>query len=76
MQRNLDFAGCLVDGLEAIASGDVALLFDPQTSGGLLLAVPPAGLECMVKSLASQNIDARVIGRFTDATDHPRISIA
>jgi selenide,water dikinase len=36
-----------------------ALLFDPQTSGGLLLLVPPGALEALTAELP----EARVVGR-------------
>jgi selenide,water dikinase len=40
-----------------------ALLYDPQTSGGLLLFVPPAAVGALLADLAQ----ARVIGRATEA---------
>lgn len=73
MQRNLDFAGCLVDGLDALSPGDVAILFDPQTSGGLLLAVPPAEVDGLVARLAARDVTAAIIGRFTARSAHPRV---
>jgi selenide,water dikinase len=44
-----------------------ALLFDPQTSGGLLLLVPEASLEALLAELAA----ARVIGRALPAGARP-----
>jgi selenide,water dikinase len=38
------------------------LLTDPQTSGGLLLAVPPAGLEGLVLALTAAGVDAHEVG--------------
>lgn len=76
MQRNRDFAGCLVDGLDAMTPGDVALLFDPQTSGGLLLAVDPAEVDALGARLRDEGVTAVVIGRFTGASDRPRIRVA
>ena len=40
------------------------LLFDPQTSGGLLVALPEAGAVCLVERLAAEGtIEAAIIGR-------------
>ena len=41
------------------------VFFDPQTSGGLLLCLPPQGAEGLLRELE----DARLIGRVTDS--HP-----
>ena len=38
------------------------LLFDPQTSGGLLLCVPEASLEAAVAELEAERVPAHVIG--------------
>lgn len=40
---NLEHFGGRVDRPAALADGEAMLLFDPQTSGGLLVAVPPGG---------------------------------
>jgi selenide,water dikinase len=40
-----------------------ALLFDPQTSGGLLLAVPPAKLDLLTQELKAHAVDYWEIGR-------------
>ena len=39
------------------------LLFDPQTSGGLLLAVPPARAGALEGELAERGVSGRVVGR-------------
>ena len=64
LQRNRDFYGPRLD-----RSGQdvrVDLLFDPQTSGGLLFAIS-ADSRPLLKSLASnEGQEMTVIGRFTD----------
>jgi selenide,water dikinase len=42
------------------------LLFTPETSGGLLVAVPPAGVAAFLGRLP----DAAVVGRVTAGTGH------
>ncbi len=43
-----------------------ALLFDPQTSGGLLLGVPSAGCEAVMQSLREAGVEAAHIGEVVD----------
>jgi selenide, water dikinase len=40
----------------------VQLLYDPQTSGGLLAAVAPADAGAAVQALAESGVSAQVIG--------------
>ncbi|HNW92005.1 MAG TPA: AIR synthase-related protein, partial [bacterium] len=44
--------------------GDI--MFDPQTSGGLLFAVPPAAAGPALKQLTSAGLTAAAIGTVTD----------
>lgn len=54
---------CEMDGAARTAAEDA--LFDPQTSGGLLLAVPSASADALLTSLRSAYPSAAVIGEFT-----------
>ena len=47
---------------EAVAPELVALAHDPQTSGGLLAAVPPADAEAVLADLAAAGVPAWRIG--------------
>ena len=51
-ERNESFVGPLVDWSRA-ADADVALALDPQTSGGLLVAVPPDRTEDYLSAVAA-----------------------
>jgi len=42
---------------------ELMTMFDPQTSGGLLVSIPPAGAEKMISDLTSRGISGAVIGR-------------
>jgi selenide,water dikinase len=47
------------------------LLFDPQTSGGLLIALPPDSAQSLVETLhQSGNTVAVVVGKITRQPDH------
>jgi selenide, water dikinase len=54
------------DGVEAEL---LDLLYDPQTSGGLLLAVDPAHADAIGAALGSAGVPAAVIGHAVTATD-------
>ena len=45
------------------------ILFDPQTSGGLLLAVSPDCAEALEGELRAAGLPAAVIGELTERTD-------
>jgi len=49
--------------LEAVEQTIANLLVDPQTSGGLLAAVPPAAVDSLVASCARGGVRAWIIGR-------------
>ena len=60
-QRNFDALG---DDLPSLASRELAVLCDPQTSGGLLVAVSPSTVEDVQRQLAEQECSSAVVGSF------------
>ncbi len=68
---NREFAECLVqDSPETHISDDVrTLLYDPQTSGGLLISVAAEDAPALLASLHSTNIPAATIGCVGGAFD-------
>ena len=60
-QRNFDALG---DALPALASRELAVLCDPQTSGGLLVAVSPSTVEEVQRLLTEQECPSAVVGSF------------
>ena len=52
-----------------VEPGVADLLFDPQTSGGLLVAVDPAASAGLLAALREAGVDATFIGRVTEGLD-------
>ncbi|SHF01903.1 selenophosphate synthase [Desulforamulus putei DSM 12395] len=51
---------------EGVTREETDIFFDPQTSGGLLIAVQPARAETLVKELHLRGVaDARIVGELT-----------
>ena len=66
--RNRDFAGSEVRSeIKELWMED--LVFDPQTSGGLLLAVPPEEADALAKELSGMDIFGGIIGYVTEPQD-------
>ena len=47
------------------------LIYDPQTSGGLLIAAPESQADAIVEALAATGLPAATIGRVTNRADTP-----
>ena len=72
MYRNRTFAQPFVDaGQTELAVQD--LLYDPQTSGGLLIAVDPADADALWDELRPSVPSAQRIGKAADYTGGARI---
>jgi selenide, water dikinase len=68
--RNRDFYSSHVEFKGRIPPYKRNLLFDPQTSGGLLIALPPQKAELIVKKLQKSKINATIIGKIIKEADH------
>ena len=64
LRANREFAECVVsESPESTISEDLrTLMYDPQTSGGLLISVAPESAGTLLASLRSAGLDARLIG--------------
>jgi selenide,water dikinase len=63
LNNNLDFLADCVEFAESVPEENRALLFDPQTSGGLLVAIAPELADAAIEILQSRQIAAAKIGR-------------
>jgi len=73
-KANRDFAECLVAYDESVPNDVRTILFDPQTAGGLLIAVAPADAAALKNALVSAGVPASEIGDVRAATK-PLITI-
>jgi selenide,water dikinase len=64
---NRDFFSCRVEVHPDVPPLMVDLLYDPQTSGGLLIALPSEEASRLVEALQREGIDARRIGEVVEA---------
>jgi selenide,water dikinase len=60
---------------ETRALSEYPIVFDPQTSGGLLLGVARGELDRLVAVQDGSSYGAYVVGRVTAATDRPRLRV-
>lgn len=62
VNRNRNQLGSRVRGLDSCSDEMQRLLFDPQTSGGLLIALAPSAAAGLVQKLRAAGLDAAEIG--------------
>ena len=63
LHNNRDFASCVVESLREMPSEVADLLYDPQTSGGLLITLPEADAAAFERSFESAYRIGRVLAR-------------
>jgi len=74
LQNNREFIGECVEFAGAVPEEYRLLLFDPQTSGGLLVAIAPQGAQKAMDAMARRGVSARKIGRVIEKRS-PLISV-
>ncbi len=62
LKNNRDFAECVVDYEDGVPEDVRALLFDPQTAGGLLISAAPEDSALLTQSLNGAGVPAIQIG--------------
>jgi selenide, water dikinase len=63
LKNNREFVAGCVEFASGVAEEARALLYDPQTSGGLLVALAPAARDAARAALEKRRVGARIIGR-------------
>ena len=74
LKANRDFTECMVEYDGAIADERKTLLFDPQTAGGLLIALPSQEADRLVSELDKVGLPAARVGE-VEASDKPVIRV-
>jgi len=69
LKNNRDFVADCVSFAESVSREDRDLLFDPQTSGGLLIAISPDSADSAISSLHQHGVTARRIGKVITKTN-------
>ena len=68
LNRNRDFVLPHVRFADSIDAANRGILFEPETSGGLLIALDPAQARSYVAQAEVDGIDARLIGEVADGS--------
>jgi selenide,water dikinase len=68
LKNNRNFIGDCVSFAESVSQEYRDLLFDPQTSGGLLIAISPESAEAAISALERHSVSARRIGKVIPKT--------
>ncbi len=76
LHRNRDFYKERIRVEQGVAQEMLDLVFDPQTSGGLLIAVAPQDAETMVARMNTRGVSAAIIGEIIDTPDPILIELA
>ncbi len=63
LKNNRDFVGDCAGFVDAVREEFRDLFFDPQTSGGLFVAIAPEAVDAALAALARRNVTGRAIGR-------------
>ena len=74
LKRNIDFIGVCVEFAPGVPEDVRNLLFDPQTSGGLLFSVALQDAKLLLESLRASGVVAQQVGEVTRKT-HPLIQV-
>lgn len=61
-EANRDNVGSVLEDRRGLSAAEQELLFDPQTSGGLLLSVPADRAAALLEDLGSDGIEATAVG--------------
>lgn len=63
--NNKNYRSCYINNFADYPAEKMDILFDPQTSGGLMLGVNPEQADSLLKELIAAGIDAFICGKFS-----------
>jgi selenide,water dikinase len=75
LKNNQEFASCSVALAAGIPLEIETLLYDPQTSGGLLISLTASEAPALESALRAAGIPASVIGRVLARGEHPIVVV-
>jgi len=75
-ERNMNYLSKKVSIAADVPKPLVPVLYDPQTSGGLLLSVPKEDADILMSNLAAAGVDASVVGYVCSKGRHPIVILA
>ena len=70
LKNNREFVSCSVQVSSAVPPEVETLLYDPQTSGGLLIAVAASAADQLETALLNANVPTAIIGRVLQRGEH------
>lgn len=62
-RKNMEFRGSYVSNIEELSEEVKSILFDPQTSGGLLFSIDPKNSKAILDKMKENKIEAFVVGK-------------
>ena len=74
-KKNIEFRGSFVEDLDNLPDSIKYILFDPQTSGGLLFTINKDGAVSILEDLKKQNIDAFIVGEISNNKETIKVKI-
>lgn len=64
-KKNMEFRGSFVENIETLPENVKSIIFDPQTSGGLLFTISPDKADEILQKMRESDLDAFVVGEIT-----------
>lgn len=75
IKSNKEYLGGRVNVSDSVTPEQINLLYDPQTSGGLLIAVPLEKSQIVFERLSGVGVQASVVGEVIAKADRPTITV-
>lgn len=72
--RNKEYRKSNIANYDELSVDTIDLLFDPQTSGGLLIAVDPSQANEMLRQLCDEGVGAAIVGEVTDKAEQIHVT--